>query len=123
VTRGPVRTSFRDRVSDGARLAVDAAGSGTVIVLAILLAVAWVVVGLVRGFTETWLSVLFAVSGAVTFVMVFLIQHATARDLRAVLLKLDELVTAHDDASDEVIRAERRPLNEQEELEERLIDR
>jgi low affinity Fe/Cu permease len=66
---------------------------------------------------------LFAVSGAVAFVMVFFIQHSTARDLRAILIKLDELITADDAAHDDVVNAEHRTLNEQEMLERTVRDR
>ena len=84
----------RSRVSDAARAVVDGAGSGPATVVSLTLVLVWVVIGLMFGFSEDWLALLFACSGAVTFVMVFFIQHVTARDLRAVLLKLDELVAA-----------------------------
>jgi low affinity Fe/Cu permease len=50
-------------------------------------------------------------------VMVFFIQHTTDRQLRAVLLKLDELIHAQPAADDHLIAAERQPLHEQERLE------
>jgi low affinity Fe/Cu permease len=52
--------------------------------------------------------------------MVFVIQHATNRESRAVLLKLDELVRASDEARNAVISVENRSLREQEEIEEQL---
>jgi len=114
------RARLRDRVSGAARAVVDGAGSGTATVGSFLLVLAWLAAGLVRGSTEAWLALLFAACGSVTFVMVFFIQHVTARDLRGVLLKLDELVAATEGAHVGVLRAERLPLNEQEQVGERI---
>jgi low affinity Fe/Cu permease len=51
-------------------------------------------VGVVAGFPDRWNALLWSVASAVTFVMVFLIQHTTDRQSRAILLKLDELIPA-----------------------------
>jgi low affinity Fe/Cu permease len=114
---------WRDMVSASARAVVEWIGSGVAAVVSLVMVAVWVVIGLVAGFTEHWLEALFAVSGAVTFVMVFFIQHSTARDLRAILIKLDELISVDDDAHDDVVSAERRSLNDQEDLEETVRER
>jgi low affinity Fe/Cu permease len=114
---------WRDLVSSSARAVVEWIGSAAAAVVSLVLVVAWLVVGLVAGVTDHWLEALFAVSGAVTFVMVFFIQHSTARDLRAILIKLDELISVDDDAHDDVVSAEHRSLNEQEELEDVVRER
>ncbi|WP_162605487.1 low affinity iron permease family protein [Jiangella ureilytica] len=111
--------SWRGHLSAAARSVVDLAGGAAAAVLAAGFVVVWLVVALVNGFTQAWLNVLFGVTGAVTFVMVFFIQHASARELRAVMLKLDELVLATDGARDDVVDAEHRSLDEQERLEKR----
>ena len=80
----------------------------------------WTAVGILAGFNQRWLDLLYAVTGGITFVMVFLIQHATGVQTRAVLFKLDELIRATDGARNDVIAAEQRPLHEQERLEERV---
>jgi low affinity Fe/Cu permease len=80
----------------------------------------WTVVGIVAGFGQHWLDLLFAVTGGVTFVMVFLIQHTTGVQTRAVMLKLDELIRATDGARNDLIAAEQRPLHEQKRLEDRV---
>jgi low affinity Fe/Cu permease len=112
-----VRTPFGSRLSTGARATVQVAGSSVTAVLAATLVGVWTVVGLVRGFGHHWLDVLYASSGAVTFVMVFLIQHTSGRETRAILLKLDELIRATDGARDQFIAAEHKPLHEQTHLE------
>jgi low affinity Fe/Cu permease len=114
-----VRRSVRLRsaLSAAAQTIVDGAGSAATSALVVILVAAWAIVGTLRGFTEAWLTLLFAVSAAVTMVMVFFIQHTTGRQIRALSLKLDELVRTHPDASDAVIGAEHGPLHEQDRLE------
>lgn len=90
---------LRNATSHAARAVVDWAGSASAAVVAVLVVASWVTVGVLAGFSDPWLAVLFTLTGAVTFVMVFFIQHATGRDMRAILLKLDELVRASDGAS------------------------
>jgi len=96
---------------------VEGAGSTTASALALTSVLAWAGVGVAVGFGKHWLDALVAVTALITFAMVFLIQHTTDRQLRAVLLKLDELVRVEPHADDAFIAAERRPLDEQEELE------
>ena len=113
---------LRSALSAAAQTIVDGAGSATASAVAVVLVAAWAIVGVTEGFTERWLTLLFAVSGAVTLVMVFFIQHTTGRQIRALSLKLDDLVRTHPDASDEVIGAEHSPLHEQDRLERTAKD-
>ncbi len=112
-------TRFRpnSHLSAATRVVVAAAGSTLAAGLSVLLVATWLIVGLMDGFDQSWLGVLHAVASAVTFVMVFLIQHTNGVETRAVLLKLDELIRATEGARDELIAAEQRPLHEQERLE------
>ncbi|GAA1621950.1 low affinity iron permease family protein [Catellatospora bangladeshensis] len=116
----PDEAGARSAISAAARRVVDLTGSAWAAVAAVVLSTAWLVVGVVGGFTHQWIAVLHAVTGVFTFIMVFFVQHATGRESRAVLLKLDELVRATSGARDELIAAERQPLHEQERLEQRL---
>jgi low affinity Fe/Cu permease len=113
---GKVRTS--SLLSAAVRVVVAAAGSTLAAGLAVLLVASWLVVGVVNGFSQHWVVVLHAVASAVTFVMVFLIQHTNDVETRAILLKLDELIRATDGARNDVIAAEHKPLHEQERLEQ-----
>ncbi|WP_167979567.1 low affinity iron permease family protein [Lentzea indica] len=99
---------------------VAGAGAASTGVAAVAIVLAWVVVGVVAGFSEGWHTVLWSVCSAVTFLMVFLIQHTTDRQSRAVLLKLDELIRIHGEARDEVIAVETRSLAEQDRLEDQM---
>jgi low affinity Fe/Cu permease len=107
-------------ISGVARRTVAAAGSTAVAAVAVGAMATWTLVGVVRGFNQHWLDLLYALTGSITFIMVFLIQHTTGMETRAILLKLDELVRATEGAADEVIKAEQRPLAEQNELGDRL---
>jgi low affinity Fe/Cu permease len=118
VTRRPRHPA--SHMSAGARIMVAGAGSAVVAAVALVLVTLWTVVGIVEGFSQHWLDLLFAVTGGITFVMVFLIQHTTGVQTRAVLLKLDELIRATDGARNDVIAAEQRPLHEQKRLEKQM---
>lgn len=108
----------RTVISATAQRVVDLAASTWVVAASALVAVAWFIGGVVYGFTQPWMSVMVGVTSVVTFVMVFFIQHTTDRQSRALMLKLDELIRATSGARDELIAAERRSVEEQEQLEE-----
>jgi len=111
---------FRDVMSNANRSIVEALASGISPVIALLVVLAWLVVAAWSGFDQRWFSVLFAVTGSITFIMVFLIEHATRRDLRAALLKLDVLIEAVQGADEDAIAAERQSIRQQEQLEAEL---
>jgi low affinity Fe/Cu permease len=76
---------------------------------AITLVIAWAGVGIMTGFPSWWATTLFSVTGSATFVMVFVIQHAQARQTSATQLKLDELIRASTRADDGLIAVEEAP--------------
>jgi len=110
----------RSRLSGAVQQLTAAAGSVTASVLAVTALAAWLAIGLVNGFSERWYAVLWTASSAVTFLMVFAIQHVTNRESRAILLKLDELIRIQERARDDLIRVEERPMVEQEHLEKEM---
>ncbi len=81
-------------------------GSTSAIVLALLAVAVWLVVGLVGGFSEGLLLAAGTGTTLVTFVMVFVIQHAQNRDSRAIQLKLDELIRGQAEARTHLVRLE-----------------
>jgi low affinity Fe/Cu permease len=95
-------------------------GSASAAATAIAVIGAWVLVGVVAGFSDRWLALLYVITSVSTFVTVFFIQHTADRDSRAILLKLDELVRAVSDARDDVIAVEDQSLHEQEQLEQEV---
>ncbi|NUT34177.1 MAG: low affinity iron permease family protein [Hamadaea sp.] len=98
-------------------------GSGVAAALAVLTVVTWLAVAVVGGFTTEWALLLHTVAAAVTLIMVFVIQYATHRQSRAILLKLDELIRIHAEARNDVIGVEDAPVVEQEKLEEDMHER
>lgn len=74
--------------------------------LAAVLVVAWAILGLPFGYPGWWQTVLYAVTGSVTFVMVFVIQHTQERQTLATQRKLDELIRSSATADDSLIAVE-----------------
>jgi low affinity Fe/Cu permease len=100
--RGGVRRLF-DRFAGGA---TRASGSAVTFVLALLVVAAWGVSGPLFGFSEAWQLVINTGTTVVTFLMVFLIQHAQNKDSVAVHLKLNELIASHRAASNRLVAVE-----------------
>jgi len=75
-------------------------------VVAALTVVGWALVGVVVAFASWWQVTLFSVTSAVTFIMVFVIQHTQARQTTAMQRKLDELVRSVARADDALIAVE-----------------
>jgi len=84
--------------------------------LALGIVVAWAITGPVFGFSDTWQLVINTGTTIVTFLMVFLIQHAQNRDATAMHLKLDELLCPTRDADNALIAAEEETDDELAEL-------
>lgn len=88
------------------------AGSSLAFIIAILLIVGWVVTGPIFGFSDTWQLVINTGTTIITFLMVFLIQRTQNKDSIALQLKLNELLVAHQGASNRLLNIE--DLSEQE---------
>jgi low affinity Fe/Cu permease len=99
--------------------AVTISGSIWAFLAASLIILAWLITGPIFGFSDTWQLVINTGTTIVTFLMVFLIQHGQTRDIRAIHLKLDELVRAVGGASNELIDVEERTDHELRELDEK----
>jgi low affinity Fe/Cu permease len=83
-----------------------AAGSLWAFIGALGLVLAWGLMGLLIGFSDSWQLVINTSTTILTFLMVFLIQNAQNRDTLAIMLKLNELVAADQQANNAVINAE-----------------
>src|SRR5919112_6507764 len=81
-------------------------GSSTAFGLAGGVIVVWAVLGPVFGFSDTWQLVINTGTTIVTFLMVFLIQRTQNKDSLALHLKLNELVSALEGASNRLIDVE-----------------
>jgi low affinity Fe/Cu permease len=99
----------------GAIAAAHATGTSGAFALAALVVVGWAASGPWFGYSETWQLVINTGTTIITFLMVFLIQHAQNKDSIALHLKLNELLASQPRASNRLIGAE--------ELDEYALDR
>lgn len=83
-----------------------AAGSTTAFLLALLVVIVWALTGPIFHYSETWQLVINTGTTIITFLMVFLIQKSQNKDSLAIQLKLNELVAAHEFASNRLVDAE-----------------
>lgn len=84
----------------------QATGSTTAFILAFVLVIIWGATGPVFHYSETWQLVINTGTTIITFLMVFLIQKAQNKDSLAIQLKLNELVAAHEFASNRLVNVE-----------------
>jgi len=108
--------SFKERTEDTfaaiAAKTSEATGSFWAFSIAALIIVVWAATGPLFHFSDTWQLVINTGTTIVTFLMVFVIQHAQNRDTRAMHLKLNELIAAVEGASNRLIDVE--DLNDEE---------
>jgi low affinity Fe/Cu permease len=90
----------------------QATGSFWTFSAALAIVLVWAATGPLFQFSETWQLVINTGTTIVTFLMVFIIQHAQNKDMRAVQLKLNELIAAVEGASNRLIDVE--DLNDRE---------
>jgi low affinity Fe/Cu permease len=77
-----------------AQRSATAVGSAPAFVAAVALILAWVITGPVFDFSDTWQLVINTATTVITFLIVFLIQNTQNRELKALQLKIDELLRA-----------------------------
>jgi low affinity Fe/Cu permease len=75
-------------------------GSPHSFLAAIVLVLAWIVWGLVGGFSTSWLLWPSAIASVFTFLIVFSLQYTQNRDTRSIQLKLDEILRTSDARTD-----------------------
>lgn len=98
---------IHDHFGRFAAAAANWLGSTWAFVGAGIVVLAWVAIGPVLHFSQSWAQAISTGTGLATFLMVFLIQNMQNRDARAVNLKLNELILAMDKARNQLIDIER----------------
>jgi low affinity Fe/Cu permease len=83
-----------------------ATGSTPAFIVALGLVLVWLFSGPVFDYSETWQLVINTGTTIITFLMVFLIQKSQNKDSLAIQLKLNELVAAHEYASNRLVNVE-----------------
>lgn len=86
--------------------AADIVGTPWAFGLSMVTVLLWGITGPFFRYSDSWQLVINSWTNIVTFVMVFLIQHAQNRDSKAINLKLNELIRAVHSAEDELINVE-----------------
>ena len=82
------------------------AGSTPAFIIALAMVLIWAATGPMFHYSETWQMVINTGTTIITFLMVFLIQKAQNKDSLALQLKLNELVAAHEFASNRLVNVE-----------------
>jgi len=81
-------------------------GSSAAFIIALMIVIIWAVSGPLFKYSETWQLVINTGTTIITFLMVFLIQKAQNKDGKAIQLKLNELIAAHERASNRMVDIE-----------------
>jgi low affinity Fe/Cu permease len=83
-----------------------ATGSTAAFILAFFVVLVWAISGPFFHYSENWQLIINTGTTIITFLMVFLIQKAQNKDSLAIQLKLNELVAAHEFASNRLVNVE-----------------
>ena len=89
-----------------ASLVTKLTGSTAAFSVAFLIVVVWAICGPFLNYSAGWQMVINTGTTIITFLMVFLIQKAQNKDSLAIQLKLNELVAAHEFASNRLVDVE-----------------
>lgn len=89
-----------------ANVATKFTGSSPAFIGAAAVVFLWAVTGPFFNYSETWQLVINTGTTIITFLMVFLIQKAQNKDGKAIQLKLNELIAAHERASNRMVDIE-----------------
>lgn len=82
------------------------AGSSIAFAIAFLIILVWGILGPMFHFSEIWQIWINTGTTIITFLMVFLIQHSQNKDSLSIHLKLNEIISALDKASNRLINSE-----------------
>ena len=99
----PTKNSFFGRMAEAI---TKFSGSTAAFVGAAAIIIVWGITGPLFHYSETWQLVINTGTTIITFLMVFLIQRAQNKDSLVLHLKLNELIAAHQGASNRLINAQ-----------------
>ena len=81
-------------------------GTSTAFIIALLIIIVWAITGPIFQFSDTWQLVINTGTTIITFLMVFIIQQSQNKDSLAVQLKLNELISSNEKASNRLVVVE-----------------
>ena len=82
------------------------------------LVIAWVASGALFGWSDAWVLWPATVTSVGAFLLVLLLQYSQNRDMRAIQLKLDEVIRAVGDARTHLVRLEKLSDEELDQIED-----
>jgi low affinity Fe/Cu permease len=94
------------RVENLALKIIAGAGSNMALICSFFVVGLWTMSGFFFHFSEKWATMIQTLSSVITILMVFLIQKTQNKDSLAIQLKLNELVAAHESASNRLVNVE-----------------
>jgi low affinity Fe/Cu permease len=83
-----------------------ATGSSYGFLVALSVVLAWAACGPLFGFSSSWQLIINTGTTIITFLMVFVIQHAQNKDTLAIHLKLNELIASNSGANNRLVDIE-----------------
>jgi low affinity Fe/Cu permease len=98
--------SLKTRFDQFSTKLTKATGSPTAFLMAASAVLIWLISGPFFNFSDTWQLVINTGTTIITFLMVFIIQQSQNKDTIALQLKLNELIAAHEGASNRLINSE-----------------
>ena len=101
-----MKNLWQKKMETAASKVVKAAGTNVALILSFLLVLLWLCAGPFFNFSAKWEGVIGTLSSVITILMVFLIQKSQNKDSLAIQLKLNELVAAHELASNRLVNVE-----------------
>lgn len=99
------------------------AGHPITFIVALATVVVWFLIGLIVGFTNTWLLVLDTIATVNAALMVFIIHNTQIRESKALHLKIDELIRTTKDATKELIAIEEMEEAELEKIRRKIFQK
>lgn len=99
------------------------AGNPITFAIALLLLASWLMIGLMRGFSNTWLLIIDTIATVNAALMVFIIQNTQIRESKALHLKIDELIRVTKEAENELIAIEKLEEEEIEKIKKKIFQK
>lgn len=105
------------------RWSCKTAGNPMTFVTALMFLTVWLIIGLIWGFTDTWLLIIDTFATINASLMVFIIQNTQNREMKALHIKIDGILKALKEAENQLIAIEGVEEEELEEIRKRLIEK
>lgn len=99
------------------------AGNPITFVTALAVVVIWLIIGMFVGFDTKWILILDTIATLNAALMVFIIQNTQNRENKALHLKIDELIRATKEATNELIAIEQMEEDELEKIRKKIFQK